>query len=220
MCLLEPLRAALHRRSGHAPGLGRSIAFTTRLASQGLCTCEPGLCGAQLASLYAYFTISLSLICLVSLSSNSPSDSCGRKEEQRLCVCLPWALLWLPLAVWFLLSTCLANSKLLNSVTCQSIDAYCSPKKRQSAREMAQRLTLLAPFSTGPDLRPPHSSHMPSIPANSFKPNCGGMETGGYLGLACFQPSGDVNPGLRRKPCSKKLCRGTEEDSSCPLQDL
>lgn len=33
------------------------------------------------------------------------------------------------------------------------------------------------------------------------------METRGYWGLACFQPSGDVNPGLRKKPCSKGLCR-------------
>lgn len=134
----------------------------------------------------------------------------GGEERRGETVSLsPLGFALAPFAVWFLLSTCSANWKPLDSVTCQNIDAYCSPKKRESAGEMAQRLTLLASFSTGPDLRPSHPCHMPSIPANSCKPSCGGMDTGGCLGLACFQPSGDVNPGLRKKPCSKGLCRVT-----------
>lgn len=131
---------------------------------------------------------------MVSLSSNSSSDSRGREEEERLSHS-PLGFASAPLAVWFLLSTCLANWKLLNSVTCQNIDAHCSLKKRACAKEVNAACSILH------RARSQTPCHTPSIPAKSLKPNCGGTETGGRLGLACFQPSGDVKPGLRKKPC-------------------
>lgn len=73
------------------------MAFTTRLFLPASAHVSLGWVVPACPSILLPHHISFSEdICLISLSSNSPSDSRGRKEEERLCLCLPWALPWLP----------------------------------------------------------------------------------------------------------------------------
>lgn len=123
MCLLEPLWTALHRRSGHASGLRQEHGLPHQALPPGLCTSEPELGGALLTPLSFYLTTPLSL------GSTRPSDNQGAKK--RDCVSVSLGLCLGSPAVWFLLSTCLANWKLLNSVTSQTTDAPCSLKNRE-----------------------------------------------------------------------------------------
>lgn len=100
----------------------------------------------------------------------------------------PLAFALAPLAVWFLLSTCLANWRLLNSVTCQATDALCPPNKKRKCwgdgSVVNAACSLLRARSQAPQPPVICPAFLPT--SNSWNPKCGGVETGGYLGLACF----------------------------------